>query len=1700
MTRIALPEHDAVLALYEEARFLDAHRLTQHLWSMPHVVQELDVRRLLLGARLAVRLGSRRLANVLFGTARRRDPADPGVRYYCRMRGATDGLYGVIREFEKDPELPTSDRDLLASWFASVAGQYAMLRDFDAAHHWLQRAEEQGSGRGWVAACAAEVLLAEDRPEDALQQAEAAWQRQPGMPYSAGALCRALARQNRRDEAVARLRGWVVAGGQSGEVLLTLLTQMILHLERSPEHGREAAALAIFELADRFAGLAPLADRHAHRSLKLRLLDAARLVGDHARYADLARAVDVPFHNATARNLAANPQGKRMVLPHRPVRQDHNTCLPASVCTVLSAVGVEADQREIARELTYDGTAAWRMDDYARKQGLRVRRFIADLPSIKALLNEGVPCLISFDFLNNAHACAVVGADFALGTLLIHDPSFDSLGEQLLEHLGKGESPLGPRCAVMYPLALAARLDALPLNGEREADVHSNFQQVVEREDAPGALAFLKEAALPASPVSEYLQARALGINGRAQEALATYQRLLQQWPDCVALQRSLIAATDEQGDTALMRRTLQGILARTPLPGVSGGEEYIYPAPHLYARYANLLRASATGMQEARHALRTALRRGPLEAEAYYACGELCWQEGRYADAALPYRLASTLHAENDHYARAYADVLHRLGRHREAIQSLERRARRFAAKLDAAGPYRTLVSALEDYGFPTDALQSLREGLKARPADGELAAYAAMMFSRYALQQEATAALAAAACHAPPAAYHHAAGTVARTAGNMAGALEHATRRVESAPTSMAARAWLLHLTEQMQGPDGAQKLATQWMAEHPGHEGYEEFVLDRLDRTTGRARRVEILQARLKRNEHDAWAWRELGFTLLAGAESASATRRLEEARELENVIRHCERTSPESSFTFMLRADWMVLHSRVKEALGLCARALELEPAYNYALERLFDLANLLAGEFPQQAADIADSALSREPGHWTQAPRVADRLAGLVGVEEARRRVARWVRRDRRDPWPVLAWAKMLLRHGQGVQDARRVLRRLRRSVERFPLHEQLRYALAEAYSLLQRPEEEQATLRGILATAPGETLARVLLSECLEALGRVGEAVQELTRATELNSLDFRVWNALVGLHERSRNLPAALDASRAACEHLPDSMNLWERRIQLLERSGRGAEALKVAQEVAGRYPGGAYAQLLLARALRLTLTHARQGEIAAQYEKAISLNAQLFDAVDEYAEFLCLHARFEDARRLVERHVRVAEAAWPLQARLAEILRAERRNGEALQAAADLVRKRPDYRYGWRLLFDWAAEDRELALARQLLPLVPPTLEQNADFCAERLDFLEAAKAPPEETERGWVRLVENFPQDPGINQRRCDSLIQAGRFAEAEQLASLYLQHSAGFAPMLACLVAVYCGTRRPELALQVADRLWFDSKELSMADCALALDALERSSRGKTNLVHLANQLLAGRLPRVQAVRAVGFRGARDKHPHELSAFAQALAPRALEYGSWEPFAAVLDGLIDAGNAGWVVSFRDHHRQVCHEDPQLWMVVGRALGNVNRHKEAAEWLAGWRNRAGTEMWGITNLLTSLLSEGRYDACERNAIAALRELEHDHSADTTLQHLVYAAVCAGDTARAMAHLAEHRDILKRVEKKGDSLILLELFERLSVTHAAADVLELDRRFRAVAAKGNAFTPAPFLKAWRQGVLARLPWFRRLLYRIAR
>ncbi|MHC4200101.1 MAG: tetratricopeptide repeat protein, partial [Planctomycetota bacterium] len=1299
----------------------------------------------MFAGRLAGRLGGSKLRRWLCRRAVAVAPDHPGVRCFARhFTRRRNSSFDFLRSFEDSPELETDDADLQVSWLGMCAQLWGSFRCFEVAHGLVEQAKAICADDAWAWVSESRVLLAEDRWAEALDAAERAAGMQPSTPHTVDVVCTSLAKLGRFEEAAEHARK-VAKEGQSYEVVSVAVWYLLAASERVRDEARRSRAREAYDLSGQLEPLAPLADRDTKSAIARIRSDAAFVLGDRALLTEHAHRVRSRFFREVARNLERSSGGRSVEVQARPVLQKHNTCLPASVASVLGAFGIDIDHDKLVEAITYRGTASWRTAKWVRDQGLLVRHFTATPELARSLLDRHIPFVMCFQGDLASHAVAVTGIDAASGTLVVHDPSCDRQMRMLLDSFHENEAPFGPEAALFVPRAKAAALDLIPKENYETAGGVVDFWHSLETKgataagDVVGALG--RDYAK--NPLVRRLEAVWLTTSGNARDALPIQEELLAKFPDSVALRNDVLNTLSRLGNSAKSLQHLKAVAERGLVSSSTEGTKWLHPPASVLCRYADFLKMSASTMPEAESLLRRALERYPFEASLYHVLGDALWFGGREGESTLPYRLASSLDQHDDHYARATADSLRRNGHQDEALASLGRRARALGDLVDGGGALAAWVDALENYGDVQGAMRRMTEAEEKRPGDAHVSAHAAQFWARHGEWPRADRALERLQSSENRPVFLAAASRYFDARGEWRTALENCRQWVSECPDSSDARELLLRLVEVEGGREAVRELCSQWLSDRPDNDDLEHVANGVFQRFFDNERREELLRRRTRRNREDGWAWRELGHFLAGKAETLAGAPREKALAELEDIVSECTRTGPHEAATTSLRGRIAECRGDLRDAAARYLEALTVDPEYEYCYDRCWGCAASWPEEDSLRLRAELEARMRGCVGHLHPARQMALRIAGRFGCAEAEAAIGRWSDLSPKDPELAEAHADVLLAYGRGRTDAERARAVLEGALALFPHHVDLRMSLAHALDVLESSDEEIAVLEELMARSPTHGGARVHLSNAYRKRGKHEDALRLLDEGIRIDPVDGYLRKRKVDLLLEVDRYHDAGTTFSAAVERLPEHVRLREDFIGFLMKHGEHEKAIEAARKGVDVFPDGAFCWCLLARALRMSgkgSTH----EAETTYRKALELNRALFDAADELAILLAEQRRFDEAESVIAEQMPLLTDTSLSRGRLAWIERESGKKPRAVQSMRRILQDFPLYKWGWDRLLDWLEEDGSMADARGLLEDAPAPLLQDPEFAGRRLLLLGKAGPGDAKYDEEWKQLL--------------------------------------------------------------------------------------------------------------------------------------------------------------------------------------------------------------------------------------------------------------------------------------------------------------------------------------------------------------------
>jgi tetratricopeptide (TPR) repeat protein len=1557
--------------LYSAHNYLDAWEASRDDWSLSFNPDLLTADSLVFAGRLALRVGGHRLSRSLLLRARKLYPNVPVVRYFTHhLVVPRQSLLDELRAFEAAPDLGGDDLALRASWLATYAVTWASLQNFERTTELLDEANRLLPNDSWILGCQSDCLgLAEDW-KGSLETAEESYRLDPRSPWAAPRLSTALLNLGKVEEAAQKIV-CAATEGQSCELVLAALWYQCALAEVLDGKARVEALATTRSLAGRLEPLAPLGDRD-YRTMTARVwLDIAQLDGDRAAMAHWSQFARSPFHRSVLENLRKNPNGKRVVLAYKRLLQKTSECVPTSAASALSTMGVNLSVAEIARVITFGGSAEWAATDWLRGKGLHTRFFTATVDVASRLIDAGIGFVIIWENDDSGHAVAIVGIDHSAGILHAHDPQSFRGTQYLFRALDSNAGPIGVIGWAAVPAERAQELDALLPPEAELASLLNDHRKVLFVHGAAAGRAIVAAAqkSFPGHPGALYLSASQDLEEGRMGGALRKFRTLFEMFPNSAVVRKRLSDVCLATGNTALRREVLRSIVESHAVPGVDSQIEWIRPHYRYLSELADLLRSSSETQPEATILLRSALRANPRSGGIWHSVGDLCFARGDKEGALLAFSIASFLAPYQEHFAAAYKDLLHRAGRAEQALRWMDHRVKRFGDNPFGVSTWMALANEYEAAGQPQTAIEVCREAICRHPSSAPLQAFCAPLLARLGLWDESEELLNALSHGPSRGEFLEAAAILSEMQGKTAQALLQAEEWCREAPRSMRARSTLLSNLAKVEGTPAAVARAAAWMKEFPDNENFESLYCD-YARNWKRWRELIVVRRRLRRFPDDAWAWRELAIAAIERFELLEAARQPRLAARIEDYLLQASVIAPDDAATIRVSAIWSQAKRDWKFALAQFLRSIELEPANIYSFRRIWNVSERCSREEQEQLWKKLEAIYLAIPGSLPNAPEIAGLLASRFGVREAETSANSWMAQRPNDPNVIEAIADLLLAHGRGRSDAQRALEFLQPAVLRFPYHSGLRFSLARAWSEIGDHDEAKRAFRDLISHIPNNTSALLQLAWIEQRSGNLDDALRILDA---VNSQDPQMTQP----HETKAEMlmTAGRNAEARAVLHrglelLPRNVRMIERTIALFERMGMHSEAVDAARRGVVEFPDGAYLWLLLAKTLQNNPQFASPGEIEGGLTKSVRLNRSFYEPADMLACLYSDQQRFSEAIELLNRVEPRLANPTPAKGRRAWLKRNSGLREEAVDDLAEILRDQPGYTWGWNLLLTWLEEDKNWTLARSILETVPPQLVADVSFRTRRTLLLEQAKIDSLVLEAEWKQLLADFPENLDLHLRRYDMLSKAQRLVEADSILRSLPQASAKNVFVQARMVEVELHAKNETASFEAALSICFPQTEPGVWPCNFVWDRLSGAGLTEKFEDQFFLRLESGKRPARQALSR--FTGSvlqrKSGAPRWLKRTRLSFAYRRmrkileiLERSSWsngEDFAAVFASLNGNHLQALVVEcWNRNPGQKLHASGAAWGQVGRALVGLGRKRAARQLLSDWHQRQGS-----------------------------------------------------------------------------------------------------------------------------------------------
>ncbi|HVE57889.1 MAG TPA: C39 family peptidase, partial [Pyrinomonadaceae bacterium] len=622
-----------VVKLHEKSLHLQAYELAQSIAPLPDW-EGTEAR--LLAANLAFNLGALETSRKWMAGVWRKNKSHPRALFYhgtdiLHRKGPLPALI-FVRKYAGDFR---ADAKLQSWWYCLHAEIFARLRDFKAADNWLQKALEIAPQESWVLISQSHSLELQDRYEESLEISRKAFELDGGQRSSAHQTAHILTLLERYTEALE------ILSDASVRLENAFIVKQLADLQT--ELGMHTEAYASLE---RLVELTPMREESMEQWIYGSLSDAAYLNGDIRKAIRFADISSTPFHLKIKERLEKlDGTEKRVRLKLGFLRQHHFTCAPATLSNISRFWDKKAEHLELAEEMCYEGTPAYKERIWANRNGWETREFTINWENAAELIDRGVPFTIATIQPGNGHLQAIVGYDEKRRTFLVRDPFFQRFDEYSAEELLEDQKSSGPRGMALVPREKAALLENLELKESRQYDFQFAVDSALEDHDREKAIEALTamEKEFPDHRLTWSARWAVARYDANNPKLLEAAEKLLEKFPEDINLKLSYLSISSEFVNRSERLRKLKEFSKDKKTD------------PLLWQMFGYELGIDAHQHGRALRWLYKSLRVLPTAGLTFRFIADILWSQRRFEEAAELYRFAACLNDKDEQFSFSY-------------------------------------------------------------------------------------------------------------------------------------------------------------------------------------------------------------------------------------------------------------------------------------------------------------------------------------------------------------------------------------------------------------------------------------------------------------------------------------------------------------------------------------------------------------------------------------------------------------------------------------------------------------------------------------------------------------------------------------------------------------------------------------------------------------------------------------------------------------------------------------------------------------------------------------------------------------------------------------------------------------------------------------------------------------------------------------
>jgi tetratricopeptide (TPR) repeat protein len=1371
----------------------------------------------LLGGRLAIQLGAPRLGRWLHLRAYRETPTHPeAIYYHARFRLEKFGPLGTWKFFRDHSDWNDAPPEVRADWYGLQGFVAARLHDFDRAERLLNKAESITPDRAWLCIERAACYEFAERFEDALEVTRRSLQLHPHFRPAIQAEAHLLQLLGREREALERLKE-TVPHVESGIIVAHLAG---IQMDLCHYHDAQQSY-------ERYAELTPLMEEEVVKWLQARRADTAYFTGDYTLVEKPAREADEPFYTDFAERFASLGERTNDLTEKKSVRLDLGDRREALITPSYEIRNLEILSRfwhvtpptQAPMESgTYDGLPDAKERVWAEENDFIAVEFIVNAPNAHALLDRGIPFLMTMVDAGYTHSQIVLGYDQHRRSLWVRDAADYRTNEAPFRTIEERYSTTGPRGLAVVPREQWQLLEGLTLEDSAVYDLLHRLQASLLKYDRPTAAKYLEEmrSRFPEHRVTAQGAVALARHDANPASLLTALDGMLKLYPEDATFLLSKIGTLRDLG-----RKHERFEMAQEQVERGEKGD------PLFAQHYGQILLGEPERQDEGIKVLERGIRRRPYSAGGYYILAGLYWERGRFSESCELYRFAAALDDRDEQFAEGYFRASRVVDQLPEAMRFLQSRYNRTKQKHSA--PARAMFFALAAQDEMESAFLVLEQvyknveplskttptrqrGQRLASHDlqeiGEVMLFSAEMLANYNQPEKAREVLERAKPFAPKISWFRVAARITTVFVELEATRQHYDGLLREDPLALEVHRSMARTIADLEGREAAVSWVRDQCDRYPYFHPLQQLLIDWLRVEATPNQRIEeadplaapVIRRLIMQCPEDAWARRELALHLANYGRTEEALKELEEARRLE----------PESPSYFYTLGHVYQKADRIKESRA----------AYHQALTRSIDndvaileLVNLARGEEEKEEIlhQIAEE-FQHQPNFGDGLLTFRDQAVSIMEPEELLKILA-----ELNDEHPEIwqTWSTTIQQLGMlGRLDEANEL--VREATDRFPLLGRLWVDKADICNAQEDKEGQISALREAVSVAPGWSYAARELAEALESNQQTEDAAVVLEQAVARNPLDPVNHGYLADNLWNSGDSEEAVNRLEQALKLDPGYDWAWRALGEWAERMELGERAIDVARNVARLRPGDPRAWLALVRMLHRPEFHQ---EALDALDRTIHLYPRSIEAYDLKAERLAEMGRYNEARQAASPEVFDFDPPMVLQGRAAWVeAKAGNLSGAVSQMKA-LVAIEPNYYWGWQQLAEW---HNEMGNAEEYLQAGEKLVEMRPESPVA-LAMRGEAKLQTGDRAGGKNDLREAQQTAPGYSfagMLLFDAYLQDNEFANARSSLARLQEHIGGSGQP-------YVAARFVQLAAREGDRE--DALQALREVCSLHCDS-------------------------------------------------------------------------------------------------------------------------------------------------------------------------------------------------------------------------------------------------------------------------------